>query len=122
MGCFPVQRCYMTVYKPKATIYTDQTGQFPSRSSPGNKYQMLLHNIDSNSTWVEPMKNKIEGKMILARRRALTRMKHQGIEPKHQVLNNEISALYRNEIKSTNMTFQLIPSDDHPRNLAEKSI
>ena len=60
--------------------------------------------------------------MILARRRALTRIKHQGIEPKHQVLDNEISALYRNEIKSTNMTLQLVPPDDHRRNLAEKAI
>ena len=60
--------------------------------------------------------------MILARHRALTRMRHQGIEPKHQVLDNEISALYCNEIKSTNTTFQLVPSDDHRRNLAKKAI
>ena len=60
--------------------------------------------------------------MILARRRALTRMKHQGLVPKHQVLDNKISALYRNEIKATDMTFQLVPRDDHRRNLAEKAI
>ena len=75
---------FVTVYEPKATIYTDQTDQFSPRSSHGNKYQMLRHNVNSNSTWVEPMKNKTEGAMILARCRALTRMKHQGIEPKHR--------------------------------------
>ena len=60
--------------------------------------------------------------MILACRCALTGMKHQGIEPKHQVLDNEISALYRNKIKFTNMTFQLVPPDNHRRNLAKKAI
>ena len=45
----------VATYDPKSTIYTDQTGQFPQRSSRGNKYQMLLHNIDSNSTCVDPI-------------------------------------------------------------------
>ena len=40
----------VTIYEPKATIYTNQTGQFPLRLSRRNKYQMLLHGIDSNST------------------------------------------------------------------------
>ena len=42
-------------------MYTDQTGKFPHRSSRGNRYQMILHEIDGNSAWIEPMKNKIEG-------------------------------------------------------------
>ena len=113
---------FVTSYEPKATIYTDQTGQFPQRSIRGNKYQMLLHYIDSNSTWVEPIKNKTKEEMILARQRALVCMKNQCIVPKHQVLDNEISALYQNEIKATNMTFKLVPPDDHCRNLAKKSI
>ena len=49
-------------------------------------------------------------------------MKYQCIVPKHQVLNNEISALYQNRIKATNMTFQLVPPDDHRHNIAKKSI
>ena len=49
------------------TLYTDQTGKFPRTSSRGNKYQMILHEIDSNSTWVEPMKNRTEGELIIAR-------------------------------------------------------
>ena len=81
---------FISVYDPRATIFTDQTGKFPLRSSRGNHYQMVVHDIDSNSTWVEPMKNRTEGEMILARRRALAQMKLQGIIPKHQVLDNEI--------------------------------
>ena len=110
------------VYDPKETMYTDQTGKFPHVSSRGNKYMMVLTEIDSNSIWVEPMKNKTEGEMILARRRALTRMKACGIAPKKQVLNNEASAAYNQEMAESNMTYELVPPDNHRRNLAEKAI
>ena len=65
---------------------------------------MILHEIGGNSTWIEPMTNKTDREMILARRRALERMKVQGIVPNHQVLDNEISTAYRLEIKKTIMT------------------
>ena len=68
------------------------------------------------------MKNKTEGKMILAQSRALELMKEKGIVPTHQVLDNEISAVYRLEIKQTSMNFQIVPQDDHRHNLAEKAI
>ena len=74
---------------------------------------MILHEIDGNSTCIEPTKKKIEGEMILDRRRELARMKHQGIFPKHQVLDYKISAAYRKEIWETHMTFQLVPPSDH---------
>ena len=73
----------------------DQTRNSTHRSSRVNRYQIILHKIDGNSTWIEPMKNKTEREMILAQRRALAIMKHQRIFPKHQVLVNEISAAYR---------------------------
>ena len=113
---------FTAIYETKAKLFTDQTGRFPQQSSRGNNYQMILHDIDSNSTWVEPMKNRTEGEMILARRRALARMKIQGIVPTHQVLENEISKAYKTEIQATGMTYQLVPPGDHRRNVAEKAI
>ena len=83
---------------------------------------MILHEIDGNSTWIEPMKNNTEGDMILDRIRTLGRMKEQGILPTHQVLDNKISAVYRLEIKQTIMTYQIVPPDYHRRNLAEKAV
>ena len=112
----------ITVYKPKGMMHTKQTGKSPHRSIRGNKYQTILHEIDGNYTWIEPMKNKTEGEMILAWRRALDSVKDQGILPKHQVLENEISAAYIIEIKMMNTTFQIVPPDDHHRNLSEKAI
>ena len=99
-------------------MYTDQTVNFPTRSIRGNKYQIILSEIDGNSTWIEPMKNRTEGEMILARHRALERMKTQGVVPTHQVLDNEISTANRLEIKNTSMTYQLVSPDDHRRILA----
>ena len=99
-------------------MYTYQTGKFSHRSSRGNKYQMILHEIDGKSTWIEPMKNMTEVGMILAWRCALERMKKQGIVPMHQVLYNEVSAAYRLKINKTSMTFQLVPPYYHRWDLA----
>jgi hypothetical protein len=62
------------VYGAKATMYSNQTGKFPAMSSKGNKYVMALHDVDSNSSWAEPMKNQTGGKLILTHNQDLTRM------------------------------------------------
>ena len=49
-------------------------------------------------------------------------MKHQGIMPLHQVLYNEISKAYKDEIRATGMTYQLVPTNDHLQNIAQKDI
>ena len=56
----------------------------------------------------------------VTRQQALKRMHAVGIIPKRQVLDNETSMAYRQEIMETRMTYQLFPHDDHRRNIAEK--
>jgi hypothetical protein len=73
------------------TIYAVQTGDFPYISSQGNRSIMLLHHINSNSFWVEPLKNQTEG-LLNAAQKALEQMRMQGIVPKHQILDNQCSA------------------------------
>eukprot|EP00804_Cyclotella_cryptica_P029865 CCRYP_010777-RA/>CCRYP_010777-RA protein AED:0.22 eAED:0.28 QI:0/0/0/1/1/1/4/0/696 len=109
-------------YDTHDTVYTDQTGRFPHASSRGNRYQMILYHTDSNSIWVEPTKNRTEGELILACTRALARMQSCGLSPKHQVLDNEASTAYKQAILNSGMTYQLVPPDDHRRNVAEKAI
>ena len=46
--------------------WTDQTGQFPKKSSRGNQYVMVLAEIDSNTILAEPMKNRTSGEIIRA--------------------------------------------------------
>ena len=103
-------------------MFTYQTGKFPYAYRHGNNYQMGIHDIYGNSNLVKPTKNRTEGELILARRRALKRMQLQGIVQKHQVLENEISAAYKVKILATKMIYQLIPPDDHRRNISKKSI
>ena len=103
-------------------MYTDQTGKFPHASSRGNNYQMVIHEIDGSPTWIEVMKNRIEGEIIEARRHGLNRMRQQGIMPAHHFLDNEISKTYKDEIRESGMSYQLVPPDNHRRNIAERAI
>jgi hypothetical protein len=116
------QNVLITVYNLRNTMYTDQTGKFPHISSLGNQYIMILHNVDSNSSWVEAMKNNTKGKLILAQQRVLARMKRCGIVPTHQILNNQASAAYKTAIETSKMTYQVIPPNNHQQNMAEKAI
>ena len=68
------------------------------------------------------MKKKTQGGIIKARRNALKRTKLQGIVPLHQILDNEISEAYKEEILATKMSYQLVPPDVHRRNIAERAI
>ena len=68
------------------------------------------------------MRRRSTNNLITARHAILARMKDQGIVPQHQILDNEISKAYKEEIALTNMTYQLVPPDDHRRNIAEKAI
>ena len=63
------------------TMFSNQTGEFPFVSSRNNKFIMIVHHVDSNSTWVEPLKNQLEGTLIEARTKILEQMRHQGIVP-----------------------------------------
>ena len=116
------QDIFIEIYSPRNTIYTDQTGKFSHSSSRGSRYQMIIHDIDGSSTWVEVTKNRTEGEMIKARRRGLKRMKQQGITPAHQVLDNEIYKTYKDKIRESGMSYQLVLLDNHRRNIAERAI
>ena len=83
---------------------------------------MILYHVNSNSIWVEPFKNRSEGELIQARTRALTRMRACGLMPRRQVLDNEASAAYKQSILDSGLTYQLVPPNDHRRNVAKKAI
>ena len=48
---------YTSVYEVRNTVFSDQQGQFPTRSKRGNKYIMAIVEINSNAIIVEPIKN-----------------------------------------------------------------
>ena len=115
-----------------STMFSDQTDEFPFVCSRNNKFIMLVHHVDSNSTWVKPLPNQleVEGTLITAQMKILKRMQRQGIVPLHQILNNQCSAWMKPAMDATvlldgstsKMTYKLVPPDEHQRNIAEKAI
>ena len=55
---------FIQVYEEKDLVYSDQTGNFPTTSSRGNKYLMILYYIDGSYIMMEPMKSRHENEMI----------------------------------------------------------
>ncbi len=103
-------------------MYSDQTGLFLQVSSLGNKYIMVIQDVDSNSLWAEALKYNTRGKLILGCARALEQMRKVGIVPKHQVLDNQASAAYKKAIGDSDMMYELVPPDNHQCSMAEKAI
>jgi hypothetical protein len=49
-------------------------------------------------------------------------MQKVGIVPKHQVLDNQASVSYKKAIGDSDMTYELVPPDNHQCNMAEKAV
>ena len=103
-------------------IFTDQTGPFPRKSSRGNQYIMILVELDSNYIMSEPMANRSAGEMVRVYQILINRLNSRGIYPKHQVLDNEVSAKFEDCITKNNITFQLVNPHNHRVNIAERGI
>ncbi len=104
-------------------MFSDQTGRFPMRLQSGNKYIMVLVEINSNTILVEPMKNRKDAEMIQAYNALLLRLTRAGISPKKHVLDNEVLENMKNHIRDTcKMNVELVPPGCHQQNMAEVAI
>ena len=114
---------YTKVYDVRDTVFTNQTWQFPTRSLSGNKYIMVMVDIDSSGILVEPIKNRTDAELTRAHETLLLRLKRAGIEPKKHVLDNEISSAMKDLIKiKYKMDYELVPPGCHRRNATEVAI
>ncbi len=94
-------------------MHSNQTGRFPATSSKGNQYIMVLVEVDGNYINAEPIKNKSEGSIIKAYLILWTRLTELGtVRPIIHILDNEVSKVYKAEIKK-NCTMQLVPPGNH---------
>jgi hypothetical protein len=113
---------YIKIHNVTETMHTDQTGRFPATSTRGNQYIMVLVEVDGNYIDAEPMKNRTEGSIIKAYMALWARLTESGtVKPRTHLLDNEASAAFKAEIRK-NCTLQLVPPDNHWRNLAERAI
>jgi len=118
-----VRDIYTETYMVRKTMFSDHTGQFPMCSQQGNKYIMVMVEIDSNAILVEPMKSHKDEEMIRAYNALLLRLKRAGIVPKKHVIDNGVSENMKNHILDTcKINMELVPPGCHRRNAAEVAI
>ena len=70
-----VRDVYTKVYDVRNTVFSDQIGQFPTRSQCGNKYIMVMVEINSNAILVEPLKSRKDPELTRAYRTMMLRLK-----------------------------------------------
>ena len=73
-------------------------GAFPVRSRSGNYYIMLAYHVDTNAIVVEPFQSKHDRHRLAKSNRMMTRLKKNGHSVDLQILDNECSAAYREQI------------------------
>jgi hypothetical protein len=118
-----VRDIYTTMYDVSKTMILDQTGQFPTCLQSGNKYIMVLVEINSNAILVEPMKSRKDAEMIRAYNALLLQLKRAGIIPKKHVLDNKISENMKNHIRDTcKINMELAPPGCHRQNAVEVAV
>ena len=115
-----VRDVYTKVYDVYNTVFSDQTGQLPTISKQGNKYIMVMVEIDSNAILVDPIKNRTDTGLTRVYCAMMLRLKHAGIITQKHILENEVSnamkTIVRGEYK---MKLELVPPGCHSRNVAE---
>jgi hypothetical protein len=114
---------YTQTYMVRETMFSDQTGQFPIQSLCGNKYIMVMVEIDSNAILVDPMKNRKDAKMMRAYNPLPLRLKWAGIVLKKHILDNEVSENMKNHIcDRCKLDMELVPPGCHRHNAAKVAI
>jgi hypothetical protein len=110
---------YIKIHNATKMMHNNKTGCFPATSSRGNKYIMVLVEVDGNYIDAEPMKDKSAGEMIKAYLALWTRLTALGtVKLMTHIMDNKASDGHKKEIQK-NYTIQLVPPDNHRRNLAE---
>ena len=104
-------------------MFSDQTGQFPMQFQQGNKYIMVMVEINSNAILVEPVKSRKDEEMVQGYNALLLHLKHADIVPKKHILDNEVPENMKNHIPDTcKFDIELVPPGCHQRNAAEVAI
>ena len=65
---------HTTIYNVRKTMFTNQTGKFPTRSLCSYKYTMVMVEVDSNAILVKPMKSRKDAETIRAYKALLARL------------------------------------------------
>ena len=83
---------------------------------------MITYDQDLNAILVHPIKTRSEHDLFTAMTAIHTYLKVRGLHPKLQILDNECPALVKQFLKTENVSFQLVPPNQHRNNAVEKDI
>jgi hypothetical protein len=103
-------------------IYTDLTGNFPTRSSKGNNGLMICYSYDANYIRPIAMTSKSGAEWVRAFGVVFDEMVSKGFKPKLQTMDNEASAALKQYFTEKEMNYQLVPPHCHRTNAAERAI
>ena len=103
-------------------IYTDQTGRFPTPSSRGYKYILILYSYDANAILAEPLKSRTAEDILQAYKKLVIHLTQRGYKPQTHWLDNEASEIMKQYDMEETITYQLAPPYTHRRNAAERAI
>ncbi len=113
---------YIKIHNTTKTMHSNQTGRFSATSSRGNKCIMVIVEVNGNYIDAEPMKTKSAGEMIKAYLALWTHLTALGtVKATTHIMDNKASEEYKKEIQK-NCTIELVPPDNHRRNLTEQAI
>ena len=90
---------FTRVYDVRNTVFSDQTGKFPTHSHRGNKYIMVMAEIDRSVILVELLKSRKDPELTRQYSSMMLRLKRAGIVQKKHILVNEVSEIVKNIIK-----------------------
>ena len=116
-----IQDVYISTYEVRKTMFSDQTGQFPTRSKQGKTYIMIMVEIYRSAILVEPMKSRKDAEVIRAFNDLTLQLRRAGITPKKHVMDNEVSNIMKTHTQD-NCKLELVPPGCHRQNAAEVGI
>jgi len=114
--------CYAAVMSPTGQTHMDLTGRFPTTSSQGHSYVLVVYDYDSNGIFVAPVKNRRAETILAAYKTVHARLCAAGLRPKLQRLDNEASQALQDFLTAEQVDYQLVPPHVHRRNAAERAI
>ena len=106
----------------EGAAFGDLAGKYPIASNKGNNYILVIYHYDSNAILAEPMKTRNKGEILQTYRKIHTKLTLQGMKPKLQMLDNEVSTILLNYMQKNKIEVQLAPPHMHRQNLAERAI
>ena len=107
---------------PTGRTYSDLTSHFPIQSNRGDNYILLVYEYDSNAIIVRPLHNRTASEITRVFQSVIHYLHARGLRPRLHTLDNEVSSILRDYLRSEDVEYQLVPPHIHQRNASERAI